>query len=203
MKKLFATGLLVVCVLALSAEAGKFKRVLGQKFPPVKIECLTSGHTVDVSKMLAQEEIKGTVVFFTSYTCPYVVAYEERINALVEHHGKSVPFVALNSNEAKENAKDQAAYAKKKGFKYPVGIDSKSMIARKIGAGTTPEFYLLDKEGTIVFHGPLDDSQDPEHIEHPYLDEAIHALIHAEVQPFGCGIKFADAGSEGGSSTNK
>ncbi len=194
MKKVF--GVLLLCV-AVAAQGASFKKVVGQSFPTVKVKDVLSGEEIDLSKVLAKDGVKGAVVFFTSTKCPVAVAYEERINQLVTKYAASVPFLALNANSS-EDAASQTTYAKEKGFKFHVAMDKGSKIAKEIGASCTPEFYLIDKSGKVVFHGPLDDSQDTTQITKHFLAGALEAVLAGkaiaaedqEVQAFGCGIKF-------------
>ncbi|NUN98798.1 MAG: redoxin family protein [Candidatus Omnitrophica bacterium] len=194
MKKLAAV---LVLAVAVSAQAAKMTHVVGQEFPAVDTVDLLSGAKVNLKDTLAKKEVQGVVVFFTSYTCPVALAYEERINELAEKHKGKVPFIALNAN-ANENGDQQTTHAKEKGLKFAVGIDKGSDAAKKIGASATPEFYLIGKDGKVVYHGPLDDSQDPQHIDKKLLASAIENHLAGkeipaddrEVQAFGCGIKF-------------
>lgn len=194
MKKIAAV---LVLAAAVSAQAAKMTHVVGQEFPAVETVDLLSGAKVSLKDTLAKKETQAVVVFFTSYNCPVALAYEERVNELAEKYSGKIPFVALNAN-ANENADQQTSHAKDKGLKYLVGIDKGSDAAKKIGASATPEFYLIGKDGKVVYHGPLDDSQDPQHIEKKLLASAIEAHLAGkeipaddrEVQAFGCGIKF-------------
>jgi len=194
MKKVF--GVLLLCA-AVAAQGASFKKVVGQPFPTVKTKDVVSGEEIDLSKVLAKEGTKGTVIFFTSTKCPVAIAYEERISELASKYVGSVPFLSLNANST-EDAASQATYAKEKGFKFHIAMDEGSKIAKEIGAGCTPEFYLIDKTGKIVFHGPLDDSQDVSQITRKYLDDALSAFTSGkaiaddgqEVQAFGCTIKY-------------
>lgn len=193
MKKI--ASILVLC-LAVTASAAPFKKVLGKSFPVVKTKDVVSGEDLDTSKILAQEKVKGLVVFYNSIGCPVAQAYEERINTLAEKHKDAVPFIGLNANSS-EKAENITSYSKEK-YKFHSAIDTDSSSAREIGASCTPEFYLLDKSGKVLFHGPLDDNQDASQIEKHFLSDAIEALLSnkaipsedAETPAFGCSIRF-------------
>lgn len=189
----------VLCAafVTVGAEAAKFKKVLGESFPAVSTKDVVTGDPIVLADVLKQDGVKGAVVFFTSYHCPVAVAYEERVNELAAKYKSSVPFIGLNAN-ASEGAEEQAKYARDNKFGYHIGMDDGSKVAKEIGAGVTPEFYLVNNEGKIVFHGPLDDSQDVQYIEDKLLANAIEAHAagkeipadKAEKQAFGCGIAF-------------
>jgi thiol-disulfide isomerase/thioredoxin len=196
MKRLAVVLILVVAVS--SAHAAKWKKAIGDSFPGFEATDLLTSQSIKLSDVLAKSEVQGAVVFFTSYRCPVAGAYEARINELAEKYKGKVPFIGLNANSASETAEEQTARAKESGFKFLIGIDQDSKTAKEIGAGVTPEFYLLDKKGKVVYHGPFDDSQDPQHIEKNYLPSAIEAFTAGkeipkddqEVQAFGCGISY-------------
>jgi len=187
----------IVLVVSVGAQAAKFQKVVGQTFPQVKVQDLFSGKEIDLTAQLKAEGIKGAVVTFTCQGCPVAKAYEKRINELVAAHGDKIVFLMLNAN-ASETAERWTEYAKGQGYKGPVAVDEGSKVAKEIGASVTPEAYLLDKTGKIVFHGPIDDSQDEKYIENKLLAGAIDALLAGkeiaedkrEVQAFGCGIGF-------------
>jgi hypothetical protein len=196
MKKLVC---LLVLVVAFSANAAKFNKVLGQTFPEVKAKNLISGDAIDLGAELQKETIEGGVVVFTSSRCPVAIAYEGRVNDLVDKYGSKVFFLSLNANST-ETAEEFAGYVKEKKLKGNFAMDEGSKVAAKLGAGTTPEAYLLDDKGKIVYHGPIDDSQDAGYIEDHLMADAIDALLSGEavpedkreVQSFGCGIKYPE-----------
>lgn len=189
--------LALVLIVSFGAEAAKFQKVAGETFPEVKVKDLFSGKEIDLSSQLKTDAIKGAVVTFTCEGCPVAKAYEERINNLAAEHGEKIVFLMINAN-ASETAERWMEYAKEQGYKGHVAVDEGSKVAKEIGASVTPETYLLDKSGKIVFHGPIDDSQDEKYIESKLLSDAIEALLAGkeipedkrEVQAFGCGIKF-------------
>lgn len=197
MKKMFAV--LILCA-AVAVQGAPLKKVVGEAFPPVKVKDVVSGEEIDLSKILAKDGTKGAVVFFTSTKCPVAVSYEERTSELAVKYAASVPFLALNANST-EDAASQTAYAKEKGFKFHVATDDGSKIAKEIGASCTPEYYLIDKAGKVVYHGPLDDSQDPAQVSAKHLADAIEAVIAGkaipeaaqELPPSGCKIKYPEA----------
>jgi thiol-disulfide isomerase/thioredoxin len=190
-------ALALVLTVSFGAQAAKFQKVVGQTFPEVKVKDLFSGKEVDLAAQLKSDSIKGAVVTFTCEGCPVAKAYEERINHLAAEHGDKIVFLMLNAN-ASETAERWTEYAKEQGYKGHVAVDDGSKLAKELGASVTPETYLLDKSGKIVFHGPIDDSQDEKYIESKLLSDAIAALLadkeiaedKREVQAFGCGIKF-------------
>ena len=145
---------------------------------------------------------KGTVVVFTCNHCPFAKMWESRIveigNAAT---GMGIGVIAINSNDPAANADDgyeaMQARAKDKGFQFPYVVDATSGVARAFGATRTPEVFVLDPSGKLVYHGAVDDNaQDPAKVEKTYLKDALDALAAGrdvavkETKSIGCTIKF-------------
>ncbi len=144
---------------------------------------------------------KGTLVLFSCNHCPFVVAWEERIAAIGnEALEKGVGVIQINPNDpsqAGDTFEGMQQRAKERGFKFPYTVDETSQIARAFGATRTPEVFLFDAQGKLVYHGAIDDNhQDPAKVQHHYLKDAVAALIEGKAPPtskskaVGCGIKF-------------
>jgi peroxiredoxin len=141
------------------------------------------------------ERPPATVVLFVATQCPVSNAYNERMAKLaLKWAPQGVRFLAVNANST-ESAAEVAAHAKEHGFPFPVVKDPGNKIADAWGALVTPESYVLDRDGTLRYHGRIDDSQDPSGVSHKDLDAAISAVIagkapaEARTRAFGCTIK--------------
>ena len=145
---------------------------------------------------------KGTLVVFTCNHCPYAKAWEERIADIGnEFKKKGVGVIAINSNDPEKFPDDAFApmveRAKKLGLEFPYVVDSTSNVAREYGATKTPEAYLFDAEGQLVYHGAVDDNaRDPNGVEQKYLYNALTALVAGKPiemtmsKAVGCSIKL-------------
>lgn len=145
---------------------------------------------------------KGTLVIFTCNACPYAKAWEDRIVALGnEYKGKGIGVIAVNANDPGKVAEDgydqMKTRAKEKNFGFPYVVDATSNVARAYGATRTPEAFLFDAQGKLVYHGTIDDNaQDPEKVSTRYLSDALAAVSSGkdvavkETKAMGCGIKF-------------
>jgi peroxiredoxin len=116
-----------------------------------------------------------------------------------------VVWLAVNSAAAgKEgaganaNRKIAADYA----MKYPVLLDENGNVGHAYGATNTPNMYVIDPQGTLVYRGAIDNSPDGEG-ESPtggklvnYVDAALDALAAKrevevkETKAYGCGVKY-------------
>ena len=106
---------------------------------------------------------KGTLVIFTCNHCPWAKAWEERIVSLGNTFQKrGVGVIAINANDPSEHKEDafdeMVTRAKARGFKFPYVVDGGSKVARAFGAERTPEAYLFDADGKLVYHGTIDDN---------------------------------------------
>lgn len=152
-------------------------------------------------------DAKGFILIFTCNTCPYAVAYEQRIIELdAEFAAKGYPVVAINPNDAVRKPGDSydamVSRAQEKGYSFPYLHDATQDIARQFGATRTPHVYLLQKNNAgrarVAFIGAIDDAPyEPEQVEEQWLRDAIAALDAerkpdpARVKAIGCTIKWA------------
>jgi peroxiredoxin len=137
-------------------------------------------------------------VVFSCCHCPYVVAWEERLNDVARDYAGRAGLVAINSNAGYlgDSVDDMERRSREKGFVFPFLYDETQEVAAAYAAARTPEVFLLDAEHRLVYHGaPDSDHTDPDGAE-PYLREALDALLGgsepatAETPPVGCTIKW-------------
>ena len=148
----------------------------------------------------SQQTDVGCVVVFTCNHCPYVVGSESRIESIASRaREEGLGFVGINSNDADNYPTDNWDHMVKRASKmsYPYLHDSSQEVATAWGAERTPEFYLLNGQGTIIYRGRLDDSpKDPSLATTHELMDAIDALIADEMpdiartESIGCSVKW-------------
>jgi peroxiredoxin len=145
---------------------------------------------------------KGLLVVFTCNHCPYANAQWPRFIRLAEEFApRGINTVAVNANlhpdypdDAPPKMKDKVAEL---GISFPYLVDDTQQVARAFKAQCTPDPYLFDAEGKLVYHGRLDDNwQDESAVIRPELREAMAALAEGrspatEQHPsMGCSIKW-------------
>lgn len=160
------------------------------------------GKTVSLSNF---KTAKGFIVVFTCNTCPYAVAYEDRIEALNKKYApKGYPVVAIMPNNVKtkpgDSMKAMQIRAKEKGFTFPYLMDANQSIYPQYGATKTPHIYILEStaRGPVVqYIGAIDDNyKDATLVKNNYVENAVDALLKGvplEVQKtkaIGCSIKI-------------
>jgi peroxiredoxin len=137
----------------------------------------------------------GAVLVWVSAQCPVVKAYNERINQIADElKAKGINLVGINSN-ATESLDYAASGAKEAGYKFPVLIDKGNVLADKLGASVTPEFFYFDQENVLLYHGALDNDRSGRNVTTNYLREAFDSALKKEpikmskTKAFGCSIK--------------
>ena len=190
---------LVLAVAATAALAGE-PLAIGGAMPMSD----TKMKNVDGTELTLAQVAKpaGTLVVFTCNHCPFAKAWESRIVALGNtYEAKGVGVVAINSNDPDKNAEDgfdgMQKRAKDLGMKFPYVVDATSGVAKGFGATRTPEVFLFDKSGKLVYHGAVDDnSKEADKVENTYLKNALDAVVAGqdvavkETKSIGCSIKF-------------
>ncbi|HEY8562778.1 MAG TPA: redoxin domain-containing protein [Pyrinomonadaceae bacterium] len=137
----------------------------------------------------------GAVLVWVSAQCPVVKAYNERINVIAgELKARGINLIGVNSN-ATESPDRVASHAREVGYKFPVLIDQGNVLADKLGAGVTPEFFYFDKENVLLYHGALDNDRSGKNVTADYLRDAFDAALRklpiktSKTNAFGCSIK--------------
>jgi hypothetical protein len=145
---------------------------------------------------------KGTLVIFTCNHCPWVKAWEKRTVAIGNRaHARGLGVVAINPNDPaaypEDSFENMQRRAKERHIAYPYAVDATSGIARAFAATHTPEAFLFDRAGKLVYHGTVDDNaRQPDRVKVRYLSDAVDAVLAgrpvpmAETKSLGCSIKF-------------
>ena len=150
------------------------------------------------------KDAKGFILTFTCNTCPFAVAYEDRLIALDKKYAsKGYPVIAImpNNTDVKpgDNMDAMKKRAKSKGFTFPYLLDDGQKIYPQYGATKTPHMFVLEKtnKGNIVrYIGAIDDNyKDASAVKEKYVENAVDALLSGksvektETKAIGCTIK--------------
>jgi peroxiredoxin len=133
--------------------------------------------------------------------CPYVLAWEGRIDALArEYAERGVRIVAINSNDAEAYPGDSfdamVEHAREAGYSFDYLHDESQELARTLDSERTPEAFVFDADRRLVYHGAVDDNREEEHATAHYLRDAIEAALAgepppvADTPPVGCTVKW-------------
>jgi peroxiredoxin len=139
----------------------------------------------------------GAVLVWVSAQCPVVKSYNARINQIADElKAKGINLVGINSNST-ESLDYAASGAKDAGYKFPVLIDKGNVLADKLEASVTPEFYYFDRENVLLYHGALDNDRSGKNVTTNYVRDAFDAALGKEpiktskTNAIGCSIKRA------------
>lgn len=184
-------------------ESAAVALAVGSKAPKADVQMMSvDGKKVSVADVAGK---KGTLVVFTCNACPFAKAWEDRIVDLGNtYQAKGIGVIAINSNDPSivpddgyEPMKERAG---KVHMKFPYVVDDGSAVARAFGASRTPEAFLFDASGKLVYHGTIDDNaKEPDKVTKHYLKDALDAVATggtvpmADTKAIGCGIKFKKA----------
>ena len=101
-------------------------------------------------------ERRATVVLFLSARDPATAAAAESVVALNEkHRHRWVLFVGVFPDAA-QTGPEVRAYCQAHGFNFPVYLDPQHKTTKQFGARVTPDVFLLDREGKLLYRGTLD-----------------------------------------------
>jgi peroxiredoxin len=152
---------------------------------------------------------KGKVVVleWINPGCPFVKKSHtvgSLVDAAKRHSGDAV-WLAVNSGAAGKQGADVAANteaAKAWSLSHPILRDETGKVGKAYGATNTPNMYVIDKTGTVVYAGAIDNSPDGEGKSAPggklvnYVDAALSDLAAgrpvqtAVTKPYGCSVKY-------------
>jgi len=151
------------------------------------------------------KDAKGFIVVFTCNTCPYAVAYEDRIEALNKKYvPEGYPVIAIQPNNIQvkpgDNLQAMKLRAHEKGFTFPYLLDYKQEIYPQYGATKTPHVYVLQKtkkgQNVVRYIGAIDDNyKSAKDVQVRYVENAVDALLKGEdievkeTKAIGCSIK--------------
>lgn len=197
-KTIFGTSIIaVLALLSFSIESGNLP--IGAPLPKADLSLVDiSGKEITLKSAMKEN---GLLVMFSCNTCPVVVRNQSRAKEICQYSlSKNIGVVLLNSNEANRNDEESLNamknYAKAQDYNWYYAVDKKSELADAFGANRTPECYLFDKAGKLVYHGAIDDNpNDRGNVSRHHLKEAINELLVGktvsvkETRSVGCNIK--------------
>ncbi len=186
-----------IVLAAISAKAEGLS--LGSKIPDSTVKMKNvDGKDISIADVAGP---KGTLVVFTCNHCPFAKAWQSRLVEIGNaYQAKGVGVIAVNPNDPTSYEEDSYAVmqerVKENGEQFPYVVDGTSNVARDFGASKTPEAFLFDKDGKLVYHGAIDDDRDASKVTKHYLHDALDELLGgqavqmSETKSVGCGIKF-------------
>ncbi len=176
---------------------------LGTRAPHFSLPDPVSGRTCNLEEV--QGRI-GTVILFICNHCPYVKHVNSGLVILAsKFQPLGIAFVAISSNDVNNYPDDSPEKMKEtalsEGYPFPYLYDESQTVARAYDAACTPDFYLFDSAGKLVYRGQLDDSRPGNGIPvtGADLEGAMKLLLAGKPIPveqkpsLGCNIKWKSA----------
>jgi thiol-disulfide isomerase/thioredoxin len=206
-----ATVLLAAPVMAQDAAEKQASPASAEKKPAVTI-----GSVVDEKltltdldgKTMTFKDLREKVVLihFWSKDCPFEVVADPKVAALEKSwkDKKDVVVLAINANSTEigdappaDGYKAIKEHLKQKGLTSKVYVDHGNKLADLFGARSTPHCFVLDRKGTLVYEGGLDDDPkgDKGEAAKQYARDAVEAVLAGkevtvkQSKPYGCSIK--------------
>ena len=145
----------------------------------------------------------ATVVMFLCNHCPFVKHVRAEVAKLGrDYSGKGVAVVGVSSNNVESHPADSpelmAKEAAEAGYSFPYCYDETQDVAKAYRAACTPDFYLFDGAGLLVYRGQLDSSRpnNGQAVTGRDLRAAIDAVLAGtavdpkQMPSIGCNIKW-------------
>ena len=162
-----------------------------------------NGKTVHLS------DFKGKIVVLESYNqdCPFC-HNQFRTGAMQdlqkEMTAKGVVWLMVNSVNPHNSSHRTPEQARAEWTEQKLNAtawidDSSGQIGHLYGMKTTPHMFVIDKTGTLVYDGAIDDQADPEHNPrgaHNYVRAAIDQITSgqkvtvSQTKPYGCSVHY-------------
>jgi peroxiredoxin len=175
-------------------------KLLGSTLPDFTLPDVVTGESVSRSAAIGQ---KGLLAMFICRHCPFVKHVQDELARIGrDYSGRGVGIVAISANDESGFPEDRpeklAEMSTELGFSFPYLFDGSQDVARAFDAQCTPDFFLYDASGRLVYRGQLDDSRPGNDIAVTGRDlrSALDALIDgrtisADQRPsIGCNIKW-------------
>lgn len=106
----------------------------------------------------------GTLIVFACNHCPFVIHLAQKLGEFADEiKSDGINTIAINSNDLEAYPQDgpepMKRFAVQHGWNFPYLIDRSQTVAKSYGAACTPDFFLIDHEGKMVYTGQFDSSR--------------------------------------------
>ncbi|TDP03300.1 thioredoxin family protein [Flavobacterium sp. 245] len=198
MKKIIT--LLVLVFTAWLSQAQTTTLKAGDPAPDFKLKNVDNKEV----SFASYPKAKGFIIVFTCNTCPYAVAYEQRIIDLdKKFRPQGYPVIAINPNDPEASKADafnkMQDLAKDKSYPFPYLFDAGQLVTDQYGAKHTPHIFIVSKtpKGNVIeYVGAIDNDPEGTKAEKTkYAEDAIAALQSnkkpavTQTKEIGCTVK--------------
>jgi peroxiredoxin len=153
---------------------------------------------------------KTVVLEWFNPECPFVKNAHTKgslIDTAKRAQKKGIVWLAINSGAPGKQGfgvEKNKEGAKALAVENPILLDETGVTGKAYGATNTPNLFIIDAAGNLVYRGAIDNSRDGEG-QSPeggtlinYVDTALddlaakRAVKTSETKPYGCGVKYAN-----------
>lgn len=173
---------------------------LGTQAPDFSLPDVVSGDNLSLADLNSDS---GMVIMFICNHCPYVIhVKDEIVRVASDYQPKGFKFAAISSNDVINYPADSPdkmkVMAEETGFTFPYLYDESQSVAKAYDVACTPDFYVFDKNNTLVYRGRLDESTPGNNKPltgkdlRAALDNIIEGkpVINEQFPSIGCNIKW-------------
>ncbi len=173
---------------------------LGTKAPDFLLPDTVSGRNYSMTDF---KDKSALLVMVICNHCPFVIHVKEELAKIGrDYKDKDLAVFAVSANDV-ENYPDDAPsklaeMAKDLGFTFPFLYDESQEYVKALHAACTPDFFLFDKNRSLVYRGRLDGSRPGNNI--PVTGDDLRKAIDAvlcdnpqadnQLPSIGCNIKW-------------
>lgn len=179
--------------------AAKAQAKIGEKAPNFTL-------TDTDGKQHSLSDFAGKVVVLEWFNpgCPFVVKHHEKNKTMAdlaaEFGAKDVVWVAINSGAPGKQGHGlelNKKFKKDWGINYPILLDEPGEVGKMYGARTTPQMYIIDKDGVLRYNGAIDNDPSAATLGSVnYVRQALNEVLAGETvttpetRPYGCSVKY-------------
>jgi peroxiredoxin len=198
MKTFLALSLSVLCAAAALAQPE-----VGKPAPEFALKDLAGKE-----HKLSDFKGKTVVLEWVNYGCPFVKKHYDSKNMQTlqkEATADGVVWLQICSSAPGKQGNATPGEAKAKSAEYGAAstaylVDESGTVGKLYNAKTTPEMFVINKDGTLVYKGAIDDnsSPSPDTVAGAtnYVKAALKSLADgqpvatASTKPYGCSVKY-------------
>ena len=202
---LAASGLAVVARGSLVIPSSAW----GAPKTSVAAPAFTASASTGKAVSLADQRGKIVVLEWTNHECPYVLKHYETGNMQAlqkEATGQGVVWLTIISSAPGTQGFVKAAEAdqltaSRQAAPTAVLLDPTGAVGKMYGATNTPHMYVIDKAGTLMYAGAIDDRPTTRRSDvqgaQNYVREALQAVAAGQpvktpvTRAYGCTVKYA------------
>jgi peroxiredoxin len=205
MKVLSSFASLVALLLAFAPNAATAQAVVGSPAPAfTATDSHGQTHALDLYRG------KYVVLEWHNRGCPYTKKHYDSGNMQSLQKAwtaKGVAWFTVISSAPGEqgyvtDSEENAYLAQMHADPTAVLMDAGGKLGHLYGAKTTPEMYVIDPSGKLIYEGAIDDRPTPDTSDikgaDSYLSDALteamagKPVLKSYTRPYGCSVKFAD-----------